>query len=111
MFEGKPPRLGDAGPLEERAPESDALRPLSWGELVSRLSAARDLRASLPPGSAREGEGSFDASCARRIAAHHNGNLAVNPADSSNGKAPQGTAFGAMQHGAGAGVVPGATGK
>jgi hypothetical protein len=109
MFEGKPPRLGDAGPLEELGPEGDALRPLSWGELVSRLSAARDLRASLPPASA--GEGSFDASCARRIAAHHNGNLVVNPADSSNGKAPQGTAFGAMQHGAGTGVVPGPTGK
>ena len=109
MFEGKPPRLGDAGPLNERAPDGDALRPLSWSELVARLSAARDLRGSFEPRES-DGEGSFDAGCARRIAAHHNGNPAVNPADSSNGKGPQGTAFGAM-HGARAGADPGATGK
>ena len=78
MFEGKPPQV------EESARE--ALRPLAWSELASRLAAARELRASLAPGEL-QGEASFDAMSARWIAAHQVGKDGVNPVDSTNGKA------------------------
>ena len=45
MFEGKPPRTADALPLEEPQ-HGESLRPLSWGDLIARLSAAREVRAS-----------------------------------------------------------------
>jgi hypothetical protein len=91
MFEGKPPRPRDAQALDDEQPDIDALRPLSWGDLVARLSAARD---SLPlhDGPDAGGEASFDASSARRIAAHHNGKQDVNLDVSGNGKGPAGTA-------------------
>jgi hypothetical protein len=105
MFEGKPPRPADARPLEEQG-EAEALRPLTWGDLVARLSAARELRASC----VEEGDASFDAGSARCIAAHHNGKLSVNLDDSSNRKSGEGTAAGAA-YGAGADVTPDATRK
>ena len=92
MFEGKPPRPHDARALEDEPSDIDALRPLSWGDLVTRLSAARDLRSSLDGGAAG-GEASFDAGSARRIAAHHNGKHDVNPDISGNGKSPAGRAL------------------
>ena len=97
MFEGKPPRPGQARALDSQR-DLDALRPLNWGDLVARLSAVRDLR-SPDEASDPGGEASFDAGSARRIAAHHNGKHDVNPDVSANGKGPAGTdlpaAFGA----------------
>lgn len=102
MFEGKPPRIAEALPLEEQQ-AGEALRPLSWDDLVARLSAARDLRASLG-GSASVPRASFDAGSARRIAAHHNGKHPVNLDDSGNGKGTEGIAEPAV-HGAVSGVA------
>ena len=93
MFEGKPPHPRDSRPLDSEPCDIDALRPLSWGDLVARLSAARHLRSSYPPGEG--GEASFDAGSARRIAAHHNGKHDVNLDVSGNGKGHAGTASGA----------------
>ena len=98
MFEGKLPTPVEALPLGELQ-DGEVLRPLSWSDLVARLSAARDLRASL------EGsEASFDAGSARRIAAHHNGKSSINPDDLGNGKGPEGIANPAV-HGAATGVA------
>ena len=91
MFEGKPPHSQDARPLDGEPRDIDALRPLSWGDLVARLSAARDLRVSGEL-HGEAGEASFDAGSARRIAAHHNGKQDVNLDVSGNGKGPAGTA-------------------
>src|SRR5687768_3656195 len=88
MFEGKPPRAADALPLEEPR-EGESLRPLSWGDLVARLSAARALRESLE-GGAVGSEASFHARSARCIAAHHNGKHGVNLEDLTYGKATEG---------------------
>ena len=102
MFEGKPPRTADALPFEEPC-EGDSLRPLSWGDLVARLSAARAVRESYE-GGAVGSEASFHARSARCIAAHHNGKQGVNLEDSSYGKGPDGMADQAV-HGAANGVA------
>ena len=102
MFEGKLPTPAEALPLGEPQ-DGESLRPLSWGDLVARLSAARELRASFagrPAGS----DASFDAGSARCIAAHHNGKHGVNLEDSSYRKGPQGIADQAV-HGASSGVA------
>jgi len=93
MFEGKPPHPRDARALDSEPRDIDALRPLSWGDLVARLSAVRGSR---PPFDGAEGgcDASFDARSARRIAAHHNGKQDVNLDVSGNGKGPAGTASG-----------------
>lgn len=107
MFEGKPPRPGEARPLADEQWEADALRELRWADLVARLSATRGVRG----GEQGEGsEASFDADCAHRIAAHHNGKQFVNPDDSGNGKGRGATATQAL-NGAGAGVFPDAARK
>lgn len=93
MFEGKPPHPRDARALDGGPRDIDALRPLSWGDLVTRLSAARESRSAQDGAGA--GEASFDASSARRIAAHHNGKHDVNLDVSGNGKGHAGTASGA----------------
>ena len=77
MFEGKPPQIDESA--------REALRPLAWSELASRLAAARELRASLAPGEL-QGDASFDAMSARWIAAHQIGKDGVNPEHSTNGK-------------------------
>jgi hypothetical protein len=87
MFEGKPPRPRDARALDYEPEGFERLRPLSWGDLVARFTAARELRASCDE-EIEGGEASFDAGSARRIAAHHNGNHDVNPDISGNGKSP-----------------------
>ena len=92
MFEGKPLRPSEARPLDDEHWDGGSLRPLSWGDLVARLSEVRDLRGSPVPFD-ESGDASFDASSARRIAAHHNGKQDVNPDVSGNGKAPAGTAL------------------
>jgi len=89
MFEGKSPRSGDASPPEAGARENAPLRPLKWSDLVDRLAAARDLRASLgapAQGGSDGGDASFDAGSARRIAAHQKGKDGVYPDDLGNGK-------------------------
>ena len=105
MLEGKLPRPGDPRPLDIEPADGDSLRPLSWSDLVARLTAARELRGE--GGASSEGsEGSFDASSARLIAAHHNGKQLVNLDDSSNGKGSEGT--GSPVRAAGLGALPGA---
>ena len=94
MFEGKPPRAQDARALDDEPRDIDSLRPLSWGDLVARLSSVRDLRES-HDGVDAGGEASFDAGSARRIAAHHTGKQDVNLDVSGNGKGHAGTASGA----------------
>ena len=102
MFEGKPPRTADAFPLGEPQ-DGETLRPLDWGDLVARLSAARELRGSFA-GRAAGSDASFDAGSARCVAALHNGKHAVNLEDSSYGKGPQGIADQAV-HRASSGVA------
>jgi hypothetical protein len=91
MFEGKPPRPRDARPLDDEQRDIDALRPLIWGELVARFTAARDLRSACEAADG-SGEASFDAGSARRIAAHHSGKQDVNLDVSGNGKSHARTA-------------------
>lgn len=84
MFEGKlphppllrPAKAGDSG---------DELRPVSWTDLVARLGAARDFRATLALHDG-EGDGSFDPDSAQRIAALGEGERDVNFDDLGNGK-------------------------
>jgi hypothetical protein len=102
MFEGKLPKAAETLPLED-AQDGETLRSLSWADLVARLSAARELRASYA-GRAAGSEASFDAGSARRIAAHHNGKHGVNLEDSSYRKGPHGMADPAV-HGASTGVA------
>ena len=102
MFEGKPPRTDDALPLEEPQ-DGDSLRPLSWGDLVARLEAARGLRASFV-GSPGAADASFDADSARCVAAHHNGKHSVNLEGSAYRKSPAGKAEQAV-NGAASGVA------
>lgn len=85
MYEGKLPRREVASPLEGRG-EGEALRPVDWADLVARLAAARDARASLLAG-VLIGEASFDAGSALRIAAHRDAENPVNLDDSANLKA------------------------
>ena len=91
MFEGKPPRPRDARALDEEQHDFETLRPLSWGDLVARFSAAREQRSGYDEED-EHGEASFDAGSARRIAAQHNGKHDVNPDVSGNGKGPAATA-------------------
>lgn len=76
MFEGKPPLLPSPGPLSDER-TAGTLRELTWADLVSRLAASRDLRRAYR-NDAEQAEGSFDPTCARRIASQHNGNRSVN---------------------------------
>jgi hypothetical protein len=91
MFEGKPPRTGDARPLSEEGEAGGFLRELTWADLVARLRVSR-CRSDAFDSSEEAGDASFDATCARRIAAHHNGKASVNLDNSSYGKVTQRTA-------------------
>ena len=109
MFHGKPPHPGNAHPPAEVQDERGILRELTWADLVARLKASRGGR-DASDSSEEAGDASFDATCARRIAAHHNGKSSVNLEDSSYGKVerakrPQGT------KGAGDGFAPGLRGS
>ena len=69
----------------------DNLCEMNWGDLVARLSAARELRAELAE-SDETTLASFDAESARHIASQHEisrraqGQRDVNPDDLGNGK-------------------------
>jgi hypothetical protein len=102
MFEGKPPKNAEGHAIEGQR-DGESLRPLSWGDLVARLTAARDLRASLAD-RVTLSDASFDASSARCVAAHHNGKHLVNPEDSGSGKGLEAIASQAV-HGAASGVA------
>src|SRR5688572_30578550 len=104
MFQGKPPRPGDAQPPSVVQEESGSLRELTWADLVALLRASRARRGALE----QAGDGadaSFDATCARRIAAHHSGKHAVNLEASSYRKGAGRTA-GEGWKGAGADCAP-----
>jgi hypothetical protein len=108
MFQGKPPRPGDARPLPDVQDESGFLRELTWADLVARLRASRGRREGFEH--VNDGmDASFDATCARRIAAHHSGKQAVNLEDSSSGKEADRTPPGLK--GAGGDFVPDAVRK
>jgi len=109
MYEAKPPRRGDAHPLQEESWEDEALRELTWADLVARLSASRCLKGEFVP-TEGEVEASFDASCARRMAAHHHGGSPVNLEFSNYGKEPRHTAAPAV-NGPGFTSVAGTTRK
>ena len=86
MFEAKPSGPGAFMPFESDA-AGHRLRPVNWSDLVAKLDAARDLRASLL---SHEGEGSFDPGSAQHIAALCGCKQGVNLADLVNSKAEDG---------------------
>lgn len=104
MFEGKVPRKGEAHPLGTEREEGEFLRELSWADLVARLEVSRG-RGEAAEQSRGAVAGSFDAGCAKRIAAHHNGKSGVNLDGSSNGKEAGSTGPEGMK-GAGGGFAP-----
>ena len=84
MFEGKPPKPGRAAPLDSGDVDAESLHEISWDDLVSRLVAARDLRAELSHSD--HCPASFHARSARRIAELRDGKHSINPDDSGNRK-------------------------
>jgi hypothetical protein len=88
MFEAKPSGPGAFTPFESDG-GGHRLRPVNWSDLVAKLDAARDLRASLL-GHDGEGEGSFDPGSAQHIAALCECKQGINLADLVNGKADEG---------------------
>lgn len=97
MFEGKTPIAPGANSSERGKTVAEELCALEWGDLVTKLAAARDLRRELAATDAST-LASFDADCAQHLAAHHDnppqpfphekGKHGVNPDDLANGKAP-----------------------
>jgi hypothetical protein len=95
MFEGNPPVPGCTHAPEGEPEQPKPLRPLSWGDLTTRLRASRELRASLRP--REEGcEASFDAFSARRISAQANSKRIVN-LDASGNRKPTGATVGVIE--------------
>jgi len=94
MFERKPPTARNA-PTGVNGPFADEdLTEFSWDDLIARLGASQDLRASLAhvPATARA---SFDAQAAEHLAnrrgiADRGGKYPVNPVALANGKAGSG---------------------
>ena len=84
MFEAKPPSPATYAPSEFQD-SSRSLHPVRWSDLVAKLDAARDLRASLLA-HAGEGEASFDPHCAQHIAALCEGKRGINLDDLVDGK-------------------------
>jgi hypothetical protein len=85
MFEGKSSHQNYGGDESGRTAAGESLREVAWGELVSRLAAARDLRCELGDSTAT-GEASFDAESARRIAARGEDKPEINPDSLSDRK-------------------------
>ena len=84
MFEAKPLSPAEFAPSESRDSHG-SLHPVRWPDLVAKLDAARDLRASLLA-HAGEGEASFDPHCAQHIAALCEGKRGINLDDLVDGK-------------------------
>ncbi|WP_305097507.1 hypothetical protein [Croceibacterium aestuarii] len=99
MFEAKFHKQGTARPLDHAEEADGGLRPVSWSDLVAKLDAARDLRIALH-GLDEQGEGSFNPSCARHIAALGDGKQGVNLDALADGKAPSGMANQHVERGA-----------
>ncbi|MGC1269291.1 MAG: hypothetical protein WA842_01700 [Croceibacterium sp.] len=94
MFEGSSLHTSHAGPPAISGADAHLLRELDWTDLVSRLSAAHEYRASLPDVAA-----SFDADSARWIALHEpqlHGDCDVNPEASGKCKWASATIVPAM---------------
>ncbi|MEL1251753.1 hypothetical protein [Aurantiacibacter gilvus] len=97
MFEGKPPFSPEAPSAAAEETAGDALSELTWSDLVAKLEAARDLRASLA--TAEDATlASFDAGSARHLALHQEPTRheeyerSVNHDDLGNGKGACGKA-------------------
>jgi hypothetical protein len=84
MFEGKLPVPADGKRPQGAEQDESALHQLEWESLLSRLSAARELRAALS--SDPSAQASFHAHSARRIAGQRDGEFSVNPEDLANRK-------------------------
>lgn len=90
MFEGKLPKPAGLHADSTGTVTPDALCELQWSDLVTRLAAARELRAELARGD-ESCAASFDADSAKHIAAMPDGlrckeERAVNPDGLVNGK-------------------------
>jgi hypothetical protein len=95
MFEGNLPTPGGPDLPEGEPEQAKPLRPLSWGDLTTRLRASRELRASMRPHD--DGcEASFDAFSARRISAQANSKRIVN-LDASGIRKPTGATVGDIE--------------
>ena len=94
MFEGKPPFAPEAHDHSANAKAGDTLHTLSWTDLVTKLEAARDLRAALAGEKlpcSQQDAASFDASSAHHLAEQQDpfpakSESPVNPLDSGNRK-------------------------
>lgn len=86
MFEGKIPSAESRTPHLDGNEQGGELRPVSWGDLVARLAAARELRSALHE--ELHSDASFDPDSARRLAARGDCKAGVNPEDLVNGKVP-----------------------
>ncbi|WAT17247.1 hypothetical protein OZN62_09930 [Aurantiacibacter sp. MUD11] len=97
MFEGKPPAALDSRNSATGTAPEDALCELTWTDLVTKLKAARELRAELAHGEDAL-LASFDAGSARHLASHldalrqYDDERGVNPDDLGNGKGACGKA-------------------
>jgi hypothetical protein len=99
MFEAKPFSPAPYGAAEfDEAGRS--LRPVRWSDLVAKLDAARDLRASLLA-HGHEGEASFASGCAQHIAALCEGKRGINLDDLVDGKDTGGICGGIDERAAG----------
>lgn len=91
MFEGKIPIAPDSRSSAEESLADEGLCELKWGELVARLSAARELRMELAA-TDQMTLASFDADSARHLAWQHastqqdGSQRVVNRDDLGNGK-------------------------
>jgi hypothetical protein len=99
MFEAKPLSPAPYAPSESRD-SAGSLHPVRWPDLVAKLDAARDLRASLLA-HPEEGEASFDPHCAQHIAALCEGKRGINLDDLVDGKATGGNGSGIDERAAG----------
>ena len=99
MFEAKPLNAAPYA-TSEMQDSGRSLHPVRWPDLVAKLDAARDLRASLLA-DVHEGEASFDPHCAQHIAALCEGKRGINLDDLVDGKDTGGICGGIDERAAG----------
>jgi hypothetical protein len=85
MYETNIVQSGAHSRGQEPAYDAEGLRPVSWGELVARLGAARDFRRVMG-GRLLAGGASFNLASARHLAGRGDGKPDVNPIALANGK-------------------------